>query len=80
MSYRSGTDDRRQVIVPQRGQSREPRGYRLAERVARFVIVLSLSLSLSISISISIFPLPSPPLLVPLWLEKGKHGTRTTVD
>ena len=65
MSYRSGTDDRRQVIVPQRGQSREPRGYRLAERVARFVIVLSLSVS--------------PPLLLRGW-KKEKHGTRSTVD
>lgn len=31
MSYRSGPDDRRQVIVPRRGQSREPR-----EMVLRF--------------------------------------------
>lgn len=73
MSYRSGTDDRRQVIVPQRGQSREPRGYRLAERVARFVIVLSLSLSISVS----------PPLLL-RGREKGKtrdakHG-RLIID
>lgn len=70
MSYRSGTDDRRQVIVPQRGQSREPRGYRLAERVARFVIVLSLSLSLS----------PSPLPCSSVEGKKGKHGTRSTVD
>lgn len=46
-------------------------GYRLAERVARFVIVLSLSLSLYSY-------LPSPPLLRG-W-KKGKHGTRSTLD
>lgn len=77
MSYRSGTDDRRQVIVPQRGQSREPRGYRLAERVARFVIVLSLSFSFSLYLYFHLHlssPLSSPPCSSVV----GKRETRDT--